>query len=254
MTSGKKNVRHSQHEIAIRPLLNVYEWGTTLVIASRTNTDIMGCGSAIALLRQMGYRVHVMFICDAMYASSDTHNIPLQCLKDLRKYEAKSALSKLGVSEESITFMDIGHASVPSVGQDSFNEIVSRCKQKFKHYFPDTVLIPWRFDQVKDYVAIKRIIHSALQQEACYTNIIEYAQQPWIDESQIREATESDLKLLQLDSKEVLEYKLEALSQYHEEDISLLKDDVITLNALNRESLSYMTHPWEIFLQTEGVA
>ncbi|MEK6481146.1 PIG-L family deacetylase [Catalinimonas sp. 4WD22] len=254
MTSGRKNLRHSQHEVAIRPLIDVYEWGTTLVIASRPDTDIMGCGGAIALLRQMGYRVHVLYICDTFHHQSSCNNLPAKCLKDLRKYEAENALSKLGVSEESITFLDIKDKLVPSKGQDGFDELVGICKYKLNNLFPDTILIPWRFAQINDHMAVRDIVCKARRQEACSANVIEYAPQPWIDDEQLYDVARSELPLLQLDNKAVLESKLEALSQYYEEEINLFQDELPTLTALNGEKLSYMTHPWEIFLKAEDVA
>jgi LmbE family N-acetylglucosaminyl deacetylase len=253
MTSGRKNLRHSQHEVAIRPLIDVYEWGTTLVIASRPNTDIMGCGGAIALLRQMGYRVHVLYICDPFYNHTSCNSLPAKCLHDLRKYEAENALSKLGVSEESITFLDVKDQLVPSKGQKGFDELVGICKYKLNHLFPDTILIPWRFEHLSDHTAVRDIVRKAQRQEACSTNVIEYAPQPWIDNEQLQEVARSELTLLQLDNKAVLESKLEALSQYHEEEINLFRDELPTLTALNGEKLSYMTHPWEIFLEAEDL-
>lgn len=248
MTSGKKNMQHSLENIRIYPTSEVYKWATTLVVATHPDDEIMGCGGAIALLREMGYRVHVLFICDGSQSCMGEDNLPPKYLIDLRKYEVESAMSTLGVSHESITFLDLKDSMVPHRDEDGFDEVVRLCRNKIADFIPDTVLLPWRYDRHQDHKAVWQIMQQALQQEPHGYNLIEYAFRPWIGEEQLQHIAYSESSLWRLDNKPVLEYKIEALSKYHSYDIDLLQDEAHTDLCPSPEQLSYMTHPWEIYL------
>lgn len=249
MTSGKKNMQHSLEKITICPTSEVYKWATTLVVATHPDNEIMGCGGAIALLREMGYRVHVLIMCDTPLSCKDDHYLSLEFQKDLRKLEAENAMSILGVSHESITFLDLKASMVPGKDQDGFDEVVRLCRNKIADFIPDTVLLPWRHDEHKDHMAVWQIMEQALLQESYAFNLIEYTLKPWVREEQLKMLYSSELSPWRLDNKPVLEHKIEAISKYYNRLIDLLHDEVQSDQMFSSEALSYITHPWEIYLQ-----
>lgn len=248
MTSGKKNMQHSLENIAIYPTTEVYKWATTLVIATHPDDEVMGCGGAIALLREMGYRVHVLFVCDGSLSFREEQYLPQKCLVDLRKFEAESAMSILGVSHESISFLDLKDSMVPCRGQAGFEEVVRLCRNKIADFIPDTVLLPWRYGSHKDHKAVWQIMQEALQQEPYTYNIVEYALKPWIGDEQLEHFPFSKLHPWRLDNKPVLEHKLEALSKYFSHELAPWQEEGHRTGFLNSDVMSYMTHPWEIYL------
>lgn len=251
MSSGKKNMQHSLENITICPSSEVYKWATTLVVASHPDDEIMGCGGAIALLREMGYRVHVLFVCDGSL-SHEEYYLPSKYQIDLRRYEAETAMSILGVSQESITFLDVKDSMVPCRNQDGFEEVVRLCRNKIADFIPDTVLVPWRYDEHKDHKAVWQIMQQALLQESYGYNLIEYTLKPWIGEEQLKRLAFSDFSLWRLDNKPVLEHKIEAVSKYHSHLEDFLQEEVQTDVFLSPKGLSFITHPWEIYIHSDA--
>ncbi|WPP51307.1 PIG-L deacetylase family protein [Catalinimonas niigatensis] len=242
-------MQHSLENITICPSSEVYKWATTLVVATHPDDEVMGCGGAIALLREMGYRVHVLFMCDGSLSYNEEHYLPSRYQIDLRRYEAETAMSILGVSHESITFLDVKDSMLPCRDQDGFEEVVRLCRNKIADFIPDTVLVPWRYDEHKDHKAVWQIMQQALLQEPYGYNLIEYTLKPWIREEQLKHLAFSDLSPWRLDNKPVLEHKIEAVSKYHSHLIDFLQDEAQKDVMISSEVLSYITHPWEIYLQ-----
>ncbi len=247
MTFGKKNTIRSFENISVCSSSAVYEWGTTLVVATHLNDEVMGCGGAIALLRQMGYRVHVLFVCDGSKSPFKSTYLPPKCRKDLCKYEAECALSVLGVDQDSITYLEMKDAEVPFKGEKGFKEVVHQCQNKIAHFIPDTVLLPWQVDGNRDCQALKQIMLKALQQAPYTYNLVEYSLVPWMEDDQWQRLLLSKNTPWLLDNKAVLEKKVEALSQYHIHEIELGSELVIKDELLNSTTLSHFTHPWEIY-------
>lgn len=249
MTSGKKNMHHALENTAIFPTSEVYKWATTLVVATHPDSEVMGCGGAIALLREMGYRVHVLFMCDGSQTYPHGQDSTATYQADLQKYEVEMAMSSLGVSHESITFLDLRDSLVPGRHQEGFEKVVQLCHKKIADFIPDTVLIPWRYNKQQDHQAVWQIMQEALRQEHYRYNVIEYALKPWLEDEQLGLLAYAEHSPWRLDSKPVLEHKIKALSRYHTKEISFFEDETREI-ILNSELLSHMTHPWEIFLQT----
>ncbi|WKN31328.1 PIG-L family deacetylase [Porifericola rhodea] len=248
MASGKKNTRNLHERIEVPPVSAVYEWGTTLVVASRPDKEIIGCSGAIALLRQMGYRVHVVFMCNNLGAYQASNNFQLMCSQPECCHEAICALSKLGISQESITFLDTQNYTVPQVGQEGFKEAVKMFKAKLNDLIPDTVLLPWTADSQQDHHAVWSIAQRALQDETYVEHLIEYAMKPWVAKEHIAQLDQHDKHLWKLDNKSVLEHKLEALSQFQPYHMPRQEERLTVATEISSDMMAYLTHPWELYL------
>ena len=73
-------------------------WGTTLVVAPHPDDESLGCGGAIALLRQQEQTVQVLFVSDGSMSHPNSQKYSAEARRDLREQEARNALAILGVS------------------------------------------------------------------------------------------------------------------------------------------------------------
>ncbi|MGB3584962.1 MAG: hypothetical protein WBA23_00410 [Tunicatimonas sp.] len=68
MFAHKKSVQSNANESLLHPAAQVYDWGSTLVVAPHPTADVLGCGGAVALLQQAGFSVRIVFVGDGEVA------------------------------------------------------------------------------------------------------------------------------------------------------------------------------------------
>ena len=67
-------------------------FGRTLVVAPHQDDESLGCGGAIALLRELGHPVHALFVTDGSMSHPTSLRYPAPKLSQLREQEALAAL------------------------------------------------------------------------------------------------------------------------------------------------------------------
>lgn len=244
MISGQRITRNSFDTMSVYPSSEVYKWATTLVVAPHPDDETLGCGGAIALLRQMGYRVHVLVVSDGTAASSV--DMSPQKAREVRKMETENALSVLGVSNDSITFLDVKDNMIPYAEQPGFDEVVRLCRNKITDLKPDTLLLPWRRDPHKDHQASWQIINRAVEEEQFDANMIEYSIWAWNNAEEQHLPIMGEVQPWRLDTKPVLEKKIQAITQYSSYQSDSEADDGYSI--LSPDMLVHFTHPWEVYL------
>src|SRR5258707_15716528 len=85
--------------VPLAPAECVENWGETLVLAPHPDDESLGCGGAIALLRQRGIRVTIAVITDGQASHPNSRLLPSSVLIQLRRQEALEAASALGVAQ-----------------------------------------------------------------------------------------------------------------------------------------------------------
>ncbi|MFP4090999.1 MAG: PIG-L deacetylase family protein [Cyclobacteriaceae bacterium] len=198
MISGQK-ITHAVESMPLYPSSRVFEWGTTLVVASHPDDETLGCGGAIALLRQMGYRVRVLIVSDG---------------NDAPQAENKSfSLEKLGICEEAVTKLNIAGSLVPASSEPGFEELVRVCRNEIGNFLPETVLLPWRRDPNRDRRAVWQIVRQALQDEALPVRQLENSVNSWESYVPSHLPKPDEAVSWRLDTSTVAGQKLQALGR-----------------------------------------
>ena len=248
MLASQKITKATLQNVGLCPPNAVYNWATTLVIAPHPDDETLCCGGAIALLRQMGYRVHVMILADGANMHPRAEFMSPGEFRNLRRAETEHALSKLGVSNDSITFLNLADSLLPAKGEAGFEEVVRLCRNKIHDLKPDTILAPWRRDLHRDHRATWQITRQALIDEQLEDiNLVEYAVWALYAENEHDLPTLEEVQPWRLDTKPVIEQKIAALNAY-QPSLNLIGNEDKAERAYSSEILSHFTHPWELYL------
>lgn len=125
--------------------------GKVLVFAPHPDDETLGCGGTLALLRNNGCAVKVVFVTDGGGAGS----LPEGSVA-IRQQEAKTALTALGIQDW--LFMDEPDGSFRS--HPKFEQQALEIMQQFQ---PDWLFLPSVLDYHRDHVAIGQTIFNLWQ-------------------------------------------------------------------------------------------
>ena len=196
------------------PSAQVYDWGTTLVVAPYPDFQIIGCAGAIALLRQMGYRVRTLFMGDGRSTLRHSSTLTVHERRETALHDSTEAMACLGVSEEAIICLQLSDKLIPQIGMPGFEESVRLILNELQILEPDTVLLPLLTNHHTDLMATWQIVREALRQFSSLVTLIEY---PLLDttgqQNRVRRPTHEQ-QVWRLDVKEVLDRKLNALQVF----------------------------------------
>ncbi|MEQ9442282.1 MAG: PIG-L deacetylase family protein [Cyclobacteriaceae bacterium] len=232
----------------LRPMETVGQWGSTLVVAPHPDDESLGCGGAIAVLRQLDIDVHVLFISDGTMSHPNSRKYPTAARRELREQEAKAALSLLGVEEAQTTFLRLPDTQVPDIYSENFDDAVKSVYQCLRQIQPQTVLVPWRRDPHCDHRASWQISREAVDR---WHHPIQWLEYPiWVWELAQPEdlPRPEDGQLWKLNISEVLPIKRKAIAAHVSQTTRLIDDDPDGF-MLSPEVLAHFTLPYEIYLE-----
>lgn len=222
--------------------------GSVLVVAPHPDDETLGCGGAIALLRALGYPVHVLVISDGTLSHPNSLKYPALRLRALREAESREALSTLGVGAPETTFLRLPDGSIPTVESPGIRGAVVRCRQCLETQRPDVIFLPWRADPHPDHRATWKLISTALVYLDYSPRMIEYPIWDWDAEQRGMFTADKQVMGWRLDIRAVLETKQTAIAAYRSQTTNLIDDDPDGFQ-LTPDMLANFTRPWEVYLE-----
>ena len=243
MFAHQKSTQKSVNDSLLYPSAQVYDWGTTLVVSPHPNHEVLGCGGAMALLRQMGFRVHVLFVGDG------GEHLSLESLNDLSALvpgttagEVCHLIGKVGVSQDAAVFLNLRENLIPKREQPGFEEAVRLCINEMEAFQPDTILLPFLDQGNRDVQATWQIVREAARQSFYPVRMIEYRLWSWSKLDGAMDQNDTSRKSWRLDIKEVIDLKISAL------DSHLQQQHLLPWRNSDQEVL-IQANPWEMYLE-----
>jgi LmbE family N-acetylglucosaminyl deacetylase len=230
---------HSILHIAAEPVL---------VVAPHPDDETLGCGGAIALLRQLGLVVWVLVMSDGTQSHPRSVKYPAPRLRTLRENETRSAMHLLGVDTCQITFLQLPDGALPDENPE-FDHALEQCGHYLKTVMPAIVFVPWREDPHPDHRATWQIINAALLRCSLFPRVIEYPVWDW-DAAQRRTYEGQPMIVWRLDVAEVVEQKQEAIAAYRSQTTNLIDDDPQGFR-LTPEILANFAQHWELYIEPQ---
>lgn len=218
---------------------------SALVVAPHPDDETLGCGGAIALLRDRGCNVQVLVISDGTLSHPSSCKYPAPKLRALRESETISALAVLGVDATAVTFLRLPDGAVPTQ-EPEFSQAVASCCNYLTQVAPQLIFLPLRYDPHPDHRASWKLIYTALANLNLSSRLIEYPIWDW-DETQ--RGSLPNLPSWRLDISSVVELKQQAIALYRSQTTNLIDDDPEGF-CLTPEMLTNFTHPWEVYMET----
>jgi LmbE family N-acetylglucosaminyl deacetylase len=219
-----------------------------LIVAPHPDDETLGCGGAIALLADRGYRVKVLVISDGTGSHPNSQQYPAHRLQSIRSQETIAALSILGVKPSAIAFLQLKDGAVPTITSPTFQEAKALCRDYLQATLPDTIFLPWRFDPHADHRASWQLIQAAILSLGITPQIIEYPIWDWDLKQQQQVSNLSRFNGWRLDIQSVLSRKIQAIGSYRSQLGQLIDDDPHGF-CLSAEILTNFTRPWEVYFE-----
>lgn len=231
------------------PPETVKNFGRTLVVAPHPDDESLGCGGAIALLRQFEIDVFVLILSDGTLSHPNSKKYPAAALRDLREREMTNALRILGVEKAQTEFFRIKDRSVPNQDSVDFAQIVERTIELFAAVRPATVFVPWRRDPHPDHRAANDIVCAVLAKTRADFKIVEYPIWLWELAAGDDAPRAGEVKIWRLNVAAVARQKQLAIAAHQSQITDLIDDDPHGFR-LTPEILRYFDCDWEVYFET----
>jgi len=231
--------------VPIQAAEKVLDWGKTLIVAPHPDDESLGCGGAIALLREFKRNVKVLVLSDGTLSHPNSVKFPAEKLRELRETEMLCALEILGVPADEVTFLRYRDRSVPNANSEKWLEAVEKCRAYLRENQPQTILVPWRRDPHPDHRAAYSIIKAACEDSV---RLIEYPIWLW----EIAESADAprfgEVVAWRLDISRTVEKKQRAIRAHASQTTELINDDSQGFR-LTEDILANFAGSYEIFLE-----
>ena len=240
------------------PLHDIKMVGNTyrsiLIVAPHPDDETLGCGGAIALLRQLNVSVKVLVVSDGTKSHPNSIAYPSPVLKKLREQESLAALAVLGVAPEAVTFLGLPDGAVPGgQGNGVTKEIIQKYKnalalvtQYLNNLTPSIIFLPYREDPHPDHRASWQLFAAGIKNLTYVPRLVEYPIWDWDLEQ--RGNFSQQIEAWRYDISSVLELKQQAIAKYRSQISDLIDDDPEGFR-LTPEMLENFTQPWEVYLE-----
>ncbi len=228
--------------------IDLSQIGNALVVAPHPDDESLGCGGMIALLRQQGYAVHVLFVSDGTMSHPNSLSYPAERLRQVRESEALEALEILNVPAENAIFMRQKDTRVSTPDCVDFADTVDFVRNLLITITPTTVFVPWRRDPHRDHRASWHLVKATVETLSTQPRVLEYL--IWLWEL----GTERDMPGLdemivwRLPIELVMAQRDRAIAA-HRSQVTRLIDDDPTAFYLSPELLMHFNQPRELFLE-----
>ena len=248
MVSGNERQQWYQQSVEITAD-GLKEFGTTVVIAPHQDDESLGCGGTIALLRQIGLPVHVIFVSDGSKSHPNSKKYPEAALRELRETEALKALQILDVAADNASFMRLKDTAVPNQTSSGFDAAVGQMAEILKLINPKTILVTWEKDPHPDHRSSWQIVDKAVLQLKNKPRVLQYLIWIWELGKQTDLPQNETVKWFHVDIKAVVEIKKKAIAA-HQSQVSRLIDDDPEGFILSPEILAHFDYGEELFIET----
>ncbi len=144
-----------------------------IVFSPHQDDETLGCGGLIAMKRERGVRVAVVFLTDG--AASEGIEIPVsRDLANIRRGEALSALKILGVPAADVYFLNKADGMLHRLNEGERQHAVKQLTTILNHYQPGEVYVPHRRDSHKDHQATYHLVMQAVTQAKLTVDVLQY--------------------------------------------------------------------------------
>lgn len=146
--------------------------GRTIVFAPHQDDETLGCGGLIALKCQQQAPLRVVFLTDGR--QSHGRHAGGAHLNDVRREEAATALSILGVGEDQIDFLDLPDGGLAGLDLPRRRAAIGQIAAVLINFQPAQVFVPYRKDRHRDHEAASALIEAAIDTSGLAIKTIQY--------------------------------------------------------------------------------
>lgn len=185
-----------------------------VVIAPHPDDETFGTGGMIAMKRQSGVPVHVIFLTEGSASHANCCTIAPDKIGHIRHEQSVEAGAFLGLQPDSLLWLGVRDGEIPGEDADGFEDAVIIISEKFDKIAPLEIYCPHPFDGLPDHEAASTIVRHAVLRANYSFEIIYYTIWAWYNTPSPMNHSFDCNKGWALDINSVLDRKAAALSCY----------------------------------------
>lgn len=148
---------------------------SAIVFSPHQDDETLGCGGVIAWKRSLDVPVSVVFLTDGQKSHLFTPWLESpQDIVQIRRQEALSALSVLGVKPTEVHFLDHMDGALAELEPEPRQQLIDRLVHLLQHHRPEEVYVPHRHDNHPDHEATYALVKAAIAQSQLPVQLWQY--------------------------------------------------------------------------------
>jgi len=187
---------------------------SAVVIAPHPDDETFGAGGMIAMKKQAGVPVHVIFLTEGSASHANCCTIAPEKIGRIRREQSIEAAACLGLESDGLVWVGLRDGKIPVEGADGFENAVIIISEQFDEIAPAEIYCPYPHDGLPDHEAASMIVRHAVLRAKRSFEIIYYTTWAWYN-------TPSPINQFfdwkngwTLDTDRVLDRKASAMSRY----------------------------------------
>ncbi len=144
-----------------------------LVFSPHQDDETLGCGGMIAIKREQGIPVAIVFLTDG-HSCGGSQALSKENIITIRKREAIKAASILGVAQSEIHFLDKPDGKLQYLDSKERKLTTDKIIDLLKLYQPEEVYIPHHHDNHDDHEATYELVQEAIKQAEIELELLQY--------------------------------------------------------------------------------
>ncbi|MBD2292670.1 PIG-L family deacetylase [Anabaena sphaerica FACHB-251] len=147
---------------------------SAMIISPHQDDEVLGCGGVIGLKREQDIPVQVVFMTDGAASHSWHPDFKSGEIVTVRRDEALTALSILGVDSSQIHFLDNPDSKLRFLNATERQKIIEKLAQLLQSFQPQEVYVPHRKDRTKDHEATYELVQEAIILSGIEVELLQY--------------------------------------------------------------------------------
>ena len=191
-----------------------------VVIAPHPDDETFGCGGMIALRRNMGSRVVIIFLSRGEASHRSCCDTAVGKISTKRREHATDAMSVLGVDATNLYWLGLPDAYIPTRNDSQFADAVSALSELLVEIKPQIIYVTHPLDGWPDHTGATEITLAAIEHQNIGCSVHYYCIWMWHN-LQFRSFHKViGMSSYKVDVGDVLRSKKEAISRYFSETVS----------------------------------
>jgi len=152
---------------------------SVIVIAPHPDDETFGSGGMIAMKRQAGVPVHVIFLTEGSASHANCCTIAPEKIGHIRREQSVKAAVCLGIQPDGLTWLGLRDGEIPVEGSVGFGDAIANISEQFDRIAPAKIYCPHPHDGLPDHEAASMIVRHAVLRANHSFEIIYYTIWAW---------------------------------------------------------------------------
>ncbi len=217
---------------------------SALVFAPHQDDEVLGCGGIIALKREQGVPVKVVFVTDGGGSHKGNSKITREEIVQIRKQEALTALNILGVESKDVHFLNKCDGVLHKMTEAEQQQTLEEMAQLLGHFHPQEVYVTHSKDRSPDHETTYQLVTEAIAKAGVKVDLWQYAIWLLWDSLLFR-----DLKLEELTG--AYQLAIHKVQSKKEQAVKTYRSQYLPIDAESTDTVLPANFLWRFFLPHE---